>query len=285
MSAFEDPRAFLKRHQLQPKDSFGQNFLVAPSVAEAIVAALEATKEETVVEIGTGTGTLAKMLAGSVKQVLAIERDRDLIKALQEETLASNITLLEQDAAAFDYREQCAKEPTVIVGNLPYQITGKLLRSITAHPIRWRAAVVMVQREVGARLCASVGDDDWGVLTVFAQAGCVVKKICDASPGCFYPQPRVVSSVLKFTPRDVCLAVERPTFQRVVHALFAARRKTLFNGLTPIAPKGRDHLKALLLACGIDPKRRPETLQIAELDLITKALLEPVEVDDLVVDR
>lgn len=274
MSAFEDPRLFLSRHKLWPKDSFGQNFLVAAPIAEAIVRALEAQPEETVVEIGTGTGTLAKMLAPTVKQVLAIERDRDLVKALGEESLASNISILEQDAAAFDYQAQCAKEPTVIVGNLPYQITGKLLRSITAHPIRWRSAVVMVQREVGARLCASVGDDDWGVLTVFAQAGCVVKKVCDASPGCFHPQPRVVSTVLKFTPREVPLAVERPALQKVVHALFAARRKTLLNGLTPIAPNGREQVKFVLAQVAIDPQRRPETLQITELDAITKALFE-----------
>jgi 16S rRNA (adenine1518-N6/adenine1519-N6)-dimethyltransferase len=274
MSGFEDPRVFLGRHELRPKDSFGQNFLVAPSIAESIVRALAARTDETVVEIGTGTGTLAKMLAPTVKQVLAIERDRDLVKALAQEALAPNIAVLEQDAAAFDYSAQCDREPTVIVGNLPYQITGKLLRAITTHPIRWRVAVVMVQREVGARLCARVGDDDWGVLTVFAQAGCTVKKICDASPGCFFPQPRVVSSVLLFTPRAVPLAIERPALQKVVHALFAARRKTLLNGLTPIAPRGREQAKLALERCSIDPQRRAETLEITDLDRITKALLE-----------
>lgn len=277
--AFEDPRAFLGRHRLAPKDSFGQCFLVAPPIADAIVAALAPRAEETVVEIGTGAGTLARMIAPAARRVIAIERDRDLCAALRAETeargpgaLPGNVELLEADAAAFDYRAQSTAEPTAIVGNLPYQITGKLLRAILAPPVRWRAAVVMVQKEVAARLIAAPNTEHWGVLGVFTQAACEVSKVVEASPRCFHPAPRVTSSVVRLVPRAVPLAEETPRFQQVVHSLFAARRKTLRNGLAAVPTVGRDRARSVCERAGIDPQRRPETLAISELRALADAV-------------
>lgn len=267
---FEDPRRFLARHNLRPKDSFGQCFLIAEPVARAIVNALDARADETVIEIGTGTGTLAKMIAPHARRVLAIERDRDLVRAHEAEGLPPNVELIEADAGAWDYAKVCAEGPTAIVGNLPYQITGKLLRAIEAPPIRWRVAVVMVQLEVGKRLLASPGDDDWGALSIFAQAGCAVAKVTTASPGCFHPAPRVHSMVVKLTPHATPRATESKLFQEVVHALFAARRKTLRNGLASVV--GRE---GAVLACeraGIDAGVRPETLTVEELGALTEAV-------------
>lgn len=270
--AFEDPRAFLSRHHLRPKDSFGQCFLVAAPVAEAIVRALDARPDETVIEIGTGCGTLAKMIAPHARRVIAIERDRDLVAALRAEGLPPNVELLEQDAAAFDYAGVAAREPTSIVGNLPYQITGKLLRAILTPPLRWRTAVLMVQKEVAARLMAKPGQDDWGVLGVFTQAACEVSKVTDASPRCFYPSPKVHSTVVKLTPRPKPLAEETPRFVAVVHALFAARRKTIRNGLAGVADVGRARAEEVCARAGIDPMRRPETLSVEEFRALSEAI-------------
>jgi 16S rRNA (adenine1518-N6/adenine1519-N6)-dimethyltransferase len=269
---FEDPRGFLSRHGMRPKDSFGQNFLIAPPVAVSIVRAVDPRPDERVIEVGTGPGTIARMLAPRARQVLAIERDRDMVAALLTEHLPANVQILEADAAAFDYAAQCAAEPTALVGNLPYQITGRLLRAFLTPPVRWRVAVVMVQKEVALRLCADPNDDDWGALSVFTQAACEVERVCDASPRCFHPSPRVVSSVVKLTPRERPIARETPAFQRVVHALFAARRKTILNGLSPIAPGGRDGAREALARANLDGQRRPETLSIAELGQLTLAL-------------
>jgi 16S rRNA (adenine1518-N6/adenine1519-N6)-dimethyltransferase len=269
---FEDPRSFLARHGLYPKDSFGQCFLVAKPVAEAIVTALDPRPDETVIEIGTGPGTLAKMIAPRARRVVAIERDRDMVAALRAESLPSNLEVLEEDAAAFDYAAAAAREPVAIVGNLPYQITGKLIRAILAPPIRWRVAVVMVQKEVAARLAAKPGGDDWGVLGVFTHAACEVSKVTDASPRCFHPPPRVVSTVVKLVPRAEPLAEETKNFQRVVHALFAARRKTIQNGLASVPGVGKVRAGELCADAGIDPRRRPETLSVQEL----RALAERV---------
>ncbi len=263
LSHFEDPRRFLSRHHLRPKDSFGQCFLIAEPVAKSIVDAVDPRAEETVIEIGTGPGTLARMIAPRCRRVLAIERDRDMVTGLRADPQPDNVEIIEADAAAWDYAAVCDAEPTAIVGNLPYQITGRLLRVIQTPPIRWRVAVVMVQREVADRLLARPNDDDWGALSVFAQAGCAVERVCQVSPGCFHPAPRVHSTVVKLTPHAVPRAVETKTFQAVVHALFAARRKTLRNGLSALVP--RDAAAGVCEAAGIDPGVRPETLSPEQL--------------------
>lgn len=264
-----DPRKFLSRHGLRPRDSFGQCFLIAPPVVEAIVTALDPRADETVVEIGTGTGTLARRIAPHARRVIAIERDRDLAEALRAEPMGANVELVEDDAAAFDYEAQCAAEPTSIVGNLPYQITGRLLRAITTPPLRWRVAVVMVQHEVALRLLASPNDDDWGVLSIFTQAGCAVRKVISAGPGCFHPAPRVQSTVVALTPLATPRADETKMFQRMVHALFAARRKTLRNGLSSVIP--RDRAEAVCASVEIDPGLRPEVLTIEQLAALSRA--------------
>jgi 16S rRNA (adenine1518-N6/adenine1519-N6)-dimethyltransferase len=271
MPGFEDPRRFLSRHALRPKDSFGQCFLVAEPIAEAIVEALGAKPDETVIEIGTGCGTLARMIAPAARSVLAIERDRDLVAALQREPIAPNVELVEADAAGFDYRAVTTRGPTSIVGNLPYQITGKLMRAILAPPIRWRVAVVMVQKEVAARLLAAPGDDDWGVLGVFTRAACETERIVEASPRCFHPAPRVTSTVVRLVPRSVPLAEETEWFQSVVHALFAARRKTIQNGLASVPGVGRDRAGRACETAKLDPRRRPETLSVEELNALADA--------------
>ncbi len=265
---FEGPRRFLSRHGMRPKDSFGQCFLIAPPVARAIVDAVDPRADETIIEVGTGPATLAKMIAPRARRVIAIERDREMVAALASEKLPPNIEVVEADAATWDYNS--VDPPCAVVGNLPYQITGRLLRVIQAPPIRWRVAVVMVQLEVAKRLIASPNDDDWGALSVFAQAACDVTKVVAASPGCFHPAPRVHSMVVKLTPRETPRAVETPTFQALVHALFAARRKTLRNGLSSLVV--RERAAAVCEAAGVDAGARPETLSVEQLGALAKAV-------------
>lgn len=127
----------------------------------------------------------------------------------------------------------------------------------------------MVQREVARRLLAKVNDDDWGALSVFTQAACSVRKVVEASPGCFHPPPRVHSTVVALTPHVVPRAAETAALQRVVHALFAARRKTLRNGLSSLLE--RSLAEQACATAGIDPGLRPETLTIEQLGALSEA--------------
>ena len=272
MTGFEDPRRFLSQHRLYPKESFGQCFLIAEPVAVAIVEALAPRAEETVVEIGVGTGTLARMIAPHAARVVAIERDRDLAAALRTAELPANVEIREEDAATVDYRAFAQAGPTAIVGNLPYQITGRLVRGILAPPVRWRVAVVMVQKEVAARLTAKPDTREWGILGVFASAACVVEKVLDASPRCFHPPPRVTSTVVKLTPRAQPLAEETDRFVKLVHAVFSARRKTILNGMSAMPGVGRVRAAAACAANGVDVMRRPETLSVSELRALAEAV-------------
>lgn len=258
--SFVDPRTVLARHGLRPKRSFGQNFLVAEPVVQRIAALCAPEPGLRVVEIGAGLGTLTQALLDRGAEVTAIERDRDLLPVLREELAPSlaegRLALLEADAAQVDYRPLLGIGG-VLAGNLPYQITGRLLEIATELSVR--RAVFMVQREVADRLCASPDGDAWGQLSVFVQAAFSVERAFVVSAGCFHPAPQVESAVVVLVPLATRRAAETPAFRAVVHAAFGARRKTLRNALARVAPP------ETFASTGIDLRRRGETLSIEEL--------------------
>jgi 16S rRNA (adenine1518-N6/adenine1519-N6)-dimethyltransferase len=277
--AFVDPRTVLARHGLEPKRSFGQNFLVAQAIVEKIAAlCVEEGRPTTVVEIGAGLGTLTAGLLARGAHVVAIERDRDLVPVLREE-LASDIAdgrleLVEDDAATVDLDELLRRGPDgasrVLAGNLPYQITGRLIERATELRAEIARVVVMVQREVADRLVSKVGGDAWGQLSVFVQAAFEPKRELLVSAGCFHPRPQVESAVVRLTPRAKPIAEETEAFRAVVHAAFGARRKTLRNALAGLMQSAET--KEAVARTGIDLGRRGETLTIEELARIAAAI-------------
>ncbi|MBL8722057.1 MAG: ribosomal RNA small subunit methyltransferase A [Myxococcales bacterium] len=258
--SFTDPRTVLARHGLRPKRSFGQNFLVAESIVARIAALCVPEPGTHVVEIGAGLGTLTQALLDRGARVTAIERDRDLLPVLRKELSAEleegRLTLLEADAAQVDYAA-LFRDGGVLAGNLPYQITGRLIELATDLPGLSRA-VFMVQREVADRLASVVDGEAWGQLSVFVQAAFSVERAFVVSAGCFHPAPQVESAVVVLTPLAQRRALETSAFRAVVHAAFGARRKTLRNALGRVAPA------EVFAATGIDLGRRGETLSIEE---------------------
>lgn len=280
---FVDPRAVLARHGLRPKRSFGQNFLVARGVVEKIAAACAPTPGATIVEIGAGLGTLTSALLDRGARVTAIERDRDLLPVLRDELardLASGaLTLVEDDAATVDLVTPFAHATgdRVLAGNLPYQITGKLIeRAIHTHAmLRAQGSaldrvVVMVQREVADRLVAQADQDAYGQLSVFVQAAFEAKRAFLVGPGSFHPVPEVDSAVVVLTPRATPIIEETSMFRAVVHAAFGARRKTLRNALKSLMTTPAN--VGSVESTGIDLRRRGETLRVDELAAIANAL-------------
>lgn len=269
---FRDPRVVLREHGLRPKRAFAQNFLVARGVVEAIADAVEIVPGEPVIEIGAGLGTLTAALVRRGARVTAIEPDRDMQRVLAAE-LGDRVSVVAADAVrvSLGALRGAGDPPWRVVGNLPYQATGAIVRALIEQRVEWKRAVLMVQREVAERLVAGAGTDAYGALSVFVQAGCDVRRVRDVSPGSFHPPPKVWSAVVAMEPRDPPRAEETPMFREVVRAGFAQRRKTLRNAL--LAVGGSAEIVAGALAdAGIDGTRRAETLTVEELADVARAL-------------
>jgi 16S rRNA (adenine1518-N6/adenine1519-N6)-dimethyltransferase len=269
--SFEDPRAALRRHGLQPRKSFGQNFLVDRAVLEDIVRAIGARPGLRVVEIGAGLGTLTRALVDAGAEVVAIERDRDLVVALRQD-LGAVVQIAEANAATFDYRAAAAGAPTVVAGNLPYQLTAPLLAEIVDAIDVLEGAVVMVQKEVADRLVARVGTKTYGALSVLAQARAEPRLVMSVPPSAFHPPPHVQSALVRLEPARPPRIGDVPwdDVRRVVRTAFSRRRKQLKNALAGLG--GGPIVEAALRAAGIDPTRRPETLGAEEFAALARAL-------------
>lgn len=262
---FEDPRTVLKRHGLVPKKSFGQNFLVSSRAVGVIARACVDEPGRVVIEIGPGVGTLTHALLGLGATVVAVERDRDMCALLRaEHPDLEELKLVEADAASYDYRAAIAQRPAVIAGNLPYHITGLILRQILGMESGLLRAVFMVQKEVADRLLAAPSTKDRGALSVLAQASFQVTKLLTLPPGAFHPPPKVHSAVVRLVPLATPVFAPLPfsAFESAVKAAFSARRKTLRNSLATAGVATPETCAVWLEQAGIDPMLRAEALDL-----------------------
>jgi 16S rRNA (adenine1518-N6/adenine1519-N6)-dimethyltransferase len=273
-----DPRAVLRDAGLRPKKSFGQNFLVANAIAVSIAEACVHDDEvgrARVVEIGAGTGVLTRLLAGRARTVAAIERDRDLVPLLQREMTDANVHVVEADAQTVDLAALLGDpepgSPRVLCGNLPYAITGPLLRRTMEHAAHVERVVFMVQDEVANRLGAQPGTKEWGALTVFLRAAFDVRRVLRAPPGAFHPAPEVSSAVVELLPVRPPRATETGRFRALVRGAFGARRKTLRNAWSKLAPDAAT-LEAAAEHAGVSLTARGETLDVEAFARMAEAL-------------
>jgi 16S rRNA (adenine1518-N6/adenine1519-N6)-dimethyltransferase len=273
-----DPRAVLRDAGLRPKKSFGQNFLVANGIAVSIAEACVHDDEvgrARVVEIGAGTGVLTRLLAGRARTVAAIERDRDLVPLLQREMADAGVRVVEADAQTVDLAALLGDpepgSPRVLCGNLPYAITGPLLRRTMEHAAHVERVVFMVQDEVADRLGAHPGTKAWGALTVFMRAAFDVRRVLRAPPGAFHPAPEVSSAVVELVPVRPPRATETGRFRALVRGAFGARRKTLRNAWSRLAPDAAT-LEAAAAQAGVSLAARGETLDVEAFARMADAL-------------
>jgi 16S rRNA (adenine1518-N6/adenine1519-N6)-dimethyltransferase len=273
-----DPRTLLREAGLRPKKSFGQNFLVADGIARAIAHACVHDDEvgrARVVEIGAGTGALTSLLAERAANVVAIERDRDLVPLLTQALEGTCARVLEADAQSVDFAALLGAPepdaPRVLCGNLPYSITGPLLRRAVEHAERFERAVFMIQDEVAQRLAARPGTKAWGGLTVFVRAAFDVKRLLRAPPGAFHPSPDVTSAVIELVPSRPPRARETERFRTLVRRAFEARRKTLRNAWAGVAGDSQS-LERAAAEAGISLDARGETLDVDAFARMANAL-------------
>lgn len=268
-----DVRDLLARHGLAPRKSDGQNFLVDPNTVARIVAAADLAPTDRVVEVGPGLGSMTTALADAVEHVTAIEVDAGLVGALREVLDGrDDVTILHADALALDL-DDLPGHPDRLVSNLPYSVATSLLLEAFAGE-RLRDAFVMVQREVGERWAARVGDPTYGSVSVR------LALVADVTFGpaiprtVFHPVPNVDSVMMRITRRpDALSAEERRSLRPVVDAAFRQRRKTLRNNLR--REWGDDGVDALG-AAGIDPGLRAQALDPTAFVALGQALARAV---------
>jgi 16S rRNA (adenine1518-N6/adenine1519-N6)-dimethyltransferase len=276
------PRTLLNAWKIKAKKAFGQNFLSEPSTGEMIASRCDLSPSDVVLEIGAGLGGLTVPLARRAGRVIALEKDRDLIRLLETELKLygiANVELLQGDILRLDLlrlTEGMAK--IIVAGNLPYNISSQIVVKMIHTRHRIDRAVIMLQREMAQRLKAAPGSRDYGRLAVMLQYCAAVRSLAVVRADMFFPRPKIDSEVLEIrffeTPPD---AVPNENFLfQVVKAAFGKRRKTLKNALSSSELNlcAAEAEKALTEA-GIEPVRRAETLSVAEFVALSRQLGTP----------
>lgn len=273
-----DAREILAAAGLRPKKSWGQNFLRDATVHQDIARAVGAGPDTPVVELGAGLGALTYFLLECGGKVVAIERDREIVPLLRE-NLASypGLEIREANAAELDYRALATElgGPIHLAGNLPYQISSRILVSLADAGGAVARAVVLVQREVGERVASEPGSKTYGLLSVLVQRRFVAERVRSVPPGAFHPPPKVHSAVIRLTakPASGRSAEEDGDLVTAARAGFCARRKSLRNALKgSLAITDADRLSSALAAADIDGGRRAETLSVDEFNRLGRSL-------------
>jgi len=267
-------REVIRKHGLTPRKSLGQNFLFDLNLTARIARAAEPLENVTIVEIGPGPGGLTRaLLALGARRVIAIERDQRAVAALAEivARYPGRLDIVAGDALAIDPREQLGPERARVVANLPYNIATPLLVGwLTAEPWPpwYDSLVLMFQREVAERIVAAPGSKSYGRLSVLAGWRTEAKILFDVARSAFVPPPKVTSSVIRLTPKQVPAQCDAVALQRVTEAAFGQRRKMLRSSLASAFASPGEVLEKL----GIPPTARAEELSVAEFVRLAEAL-------------
>ena len=265
---------------IRPSKRFGQHFLHDRNIIGKIIAAFGPQPDETVVEIGPGTGALTATLVERAAKVVAIEFDRKLIEPLLDRFgRCDNFRLVQADALEVDICKEIVPATSArLVANLPYNISTAILQRLIEQPCI-PEMVLMLQKEVVDRMLAPAGSSDRGYLSVLVEAYCESEKLFDVSPGAFRPPPKVWSTVVRLQRREVGLRLSHEElFWQVVSAGFAQKRKTILNNLRnstgPLQQRVKDNGGASIVLCKaeVDVQRRAETLTLEEWKGIVMAL-------------
>ena len=271
----------LKKHHITLQKKYGQNFIGDPALLERIATVCDWQPGDRALEIGPGAGTLTRAIAPEAEEVLAVEIDRRLAPLL-EETLAdcANVHLVFTDALKADLdalmRDTLGWDGRYkLIANLPYYITTPLIMHVLEDSEKVSELVIMVQKEVGERLCAAPGSKAYGAVTVMVQYAATVARAFDVGRHAFVPAPEVDSTILHLIPYEKrpIQAQSDAVLRRVVKAAFSQRRKTLRNSLSSL---GCDKalIKQALEAADIEDSRRAETLSVAEFVALADAFYE-----------
>ena len=273
----------LQKHDFHFQKKFGQNFLIDPHVLDKIIEAAEVTKDDFVLEIGPGIGTMTQYLCEAARQVVAVEIDKMLIPIL-EDTLSEydNVEVINQDVLKVDIKslaeEKNNGKPIKVVANLPYYITTPIIMGLFESGVPIDSITIMVQKEVADRMQTGPGSKDYGALSLAVQFYATAKVILNVSATCFMPRPNVDSAVIKLTRHKeptVNVADEKLMF-KIIRASFNQRRKTLVNGLknSPELSFSKEQIVKAIEKIGKPETIRGEALTLEEFAELANAFTE-----------
>ncbi len=272
----------INKYDFMFQKKFGQNFLIDSNIVEKIVREANVTKEDMVLEIGPGIGTMTQYLCEAAKNVVVVEIDKNLIPILGETLSAyDNVTIINEDILKVDINELAEKynggRPIKVVANLPYYITTPIIMQLFESGVPIDSITIMVQKEVADRMQVGPGTKDYGALSLAVQYYANPKIVLNVPPTCFMPKPNVGSAVIKLTrhennpvnPKDA-------TFMfKLIRAAFNQRRKTLMNALNnaPEINYSKEQIANAIEAVGFSPTIRGEALTLEEFAKLSDAFL------------
>ncbi len=271
----------LQKYNFNFQKKFGQNFLIDTSVLDRIIAAAEITKDDCVLEIGPGIGTMTQYLAEQAGEVVAVEIDQKLIPIL-EDTLSAydNVTVINDDILKVDVnkivQEKNGGRPIKVVANLPYYITTPIIMGLFENHVPLKSITIMVQKEVADRMQVGPGTKDYGALSLAVQYYAQPKIVANVPPNCFIPRPNVGSAVIRLTRYEVPpvqVEDEKKMFS-IIRASFNQRRKTLVNGLGNAGICGitKERVAEVLEQMRLSPTIRGEALTLEQFAKLSNLL-------------
>jgi len=273
----------IQKYEFKFQKKFGQNFLIDTHVLDKIIRAANITKDDMVIEIGPGIGTMTQYLAEAAGKVIAVEIDRNLIPIL-EETLAGydNVRVINEDVLKVDLNKLADDEnggrPVKVVANLPYYITTPIIMGLFENGVPLESITVMVQKEVADRMQTGPGNKDYGALSLAVQYYAEPYIVANVPPNCFMPRPKVGSAVIRLTRHEnppVEVKDEKLMFE-IIRASFNQRRKTLANGLnnSPNLNFSKEKITEVIEQLGKGASVRGEALTLEEFAKLANLLSE-----------
>ncbi len=271
----------LRKYNFIFQKKYGQNFLIDGNILDRIVASAEITKDDCIIEIGPGIGTMTQYLAEAAREVIAVEIDRSLIPIL-EDTLSAydNVTVINEDILKVDINklveEKNQGRPIKVVANLPYYITTPIIMGLFESKVPLNNITIMVQKEVADRMQVGPGTKDYGALSLAVQFYANPQIVVNVPPSCFMPQPKVGSSVIRLTKYEKPpVEVENEKFLfAIIRASFNQRRKTLVNGLQNSVNLNvkKEHILETLKEMNLSETIRGEALTLEQFAIFSNIL-------------
>lgn len=276
MNLYEETQMLLNQYGLRANKKLGQNFLINQQIIDDIIEKAEITKEDVVLEIGPGLGSLTKALIQNAKKVIVVELDDNMIPILKNRFGEENLEIIHEDILKINLNDIIKTYGRIkVVANLPYYITTPIVMKLLEEEYDIESITVMVQKEVGERLCAKAGDRELGAVTIAVNYYSNAKIVIDVPKDNFLPAPEVDScvirlDVLKKPPVEL---KDKKAFFRLVKAAYSQRRKTINNSLSS-GGYNKDDVIKVLEELNLDPKLRAENLSIQDFANISNLLLK-----------